>query len=228
MHPLFYRLLDAKRTLGFKKMIWVTPRWLMRREYLVLVRDLLLPLPEIPTHESMEWTSLTEAEVPRVLAINPVMSEAEIQRRWREGQECLLCWIGGSLAHYRWDTCRAAYLPYLGKTLCLQQGDIHAPDIFTHPAFRGRGIHLVSSLMALRRARDLGFSRSITIVAWWNAPALQVNRQKTNRTIAGTVGYWNIGPWRYYSTTGDVWLDQCQSMWIRPKDGGNQESQHDT
>lgn len=217
MRRFIHRLLDAYRTLGLRRMLWVAPQWLLRQEYLVLVKDLRLPLPEVPAHESLRWTGFTEAQIDRVLAINPALSEAEIRRRLKEGQECLLCWIGESLVHYRWDATASPYLPYLGKTLRFLEGDIHATDIFTHPAFRGRGIQTASSIMALHRARDLGLSRSIGIVAWWNAPSLRVNLQKTGRSVAGTVGFWNAGLWRYYFTTGNVYLDDSVDIRIRPE-----------
>jgi len=215
IRPFYYRLLDANRTLGLRKLLWVAPQWLLRQEYLVLVKDLHSPLPEIPARESLRWTDFTEAHIDRVLAINPALSEAEIRRRLREGQECLLAWIGESLVHYRWDATASPYLPYLGKTLRLFQGDIFAPDIFTHPTFRGRGIQTASSIVALHRARDSGLSRFITMPAWWNAPSLRVNFEKTGRRLAGTVGFWNAGLRRYYFTSGDVCLDESGSIWIR-------------
>ena len=222
IRSLYYRLLDAKRTLGLRRMLWVAPQWLLRQEYLVFVKDLRSPLPEVPARESLRWTGFTEAQIDRALAINPALSEAEIRRRLKEGQECLLCWIGESLAHYRWDAPASPYLPYLDKTLRYLQGDIHATDNFTHPAFRGRGIYTVSSIMALHRARDLGLSRSIGIVAWWNAPSLRVNLQKIGRSVAGTMGFWNAGLWRYYFTSGDVCLDESNGMWIRHSDADTQ------
>ncbi len=217
MRGLLYRLLDVYRTLGLRRMLWVAPQWLLRQEYLVLVKDLRLPLPEVSASESLRWTALTEAQIDRVLALNSALLEAEIRRRLKEGQECLLCWMGESLVHYRWDATASPYLTYLGKTFRLQKGDTHATDIFTQPGFRGRGIQTVSSIMALHRARDLGLSRFITIVAWWNAPALRVNLQKTGRSVAGTVGYWNAGLWRHYFTTGNVYLDDSGNIHIRPQ-----------
>ena len=216
VHRLLYRLLDANRTLGLRRLLWVAPQWLVRQEYLVLVKDLRLPLPGIPANESLRWTDFTEAQIDRVVAINPALSETEIRRRLREGQECLLCWMGESLVHYRWDATASPYLPYLGKTLRYLQGDIFATDIFTHPAFRGRGIQTVSSIMALHRARDSGLSRFITMPAWWNGPSLRVNLQKTGRSVAGTVGFWNAGLWRYYFTTGAVRLGNSTSVHVRP------------
>ena len=58
VHRLFHRLLDANRTLGLRRLLWVAPQWLVRQEYLMLVKDLRLPLPEVPAHESLRWTSL--------------------------------------------------------------------------------------------------------------------------------------------------------------------------
>jgi hypothetical protein len=202
IRPLYYRLLDANRTLGLQRLLWVAPRWLLRQEYLVFVGDLRSPLPEVPAHESLRWTTSTEAQIDRVLGINPALSEAEIRRRPREGQESLLCWIGESLVHYRWDATAPPYLPYLGKTLCLLQGDINATDAFTHPAFRGRAITGASTTVVLHRARDRGLSRFITIAAWWNTPALKVNERKRGLSVVGTVGFWNAGLWRYCFTSG--------------------------
>ena len=217
IREFYYRLLDVNRTLGLRRLLWVAPQWLLRQEYLVLVKDLHSPLPEVPAGESLRWTSFTEAQIDQVLAINPALSGAEVRRRLKEGQDCLLGWIGESLVHYRWDATASPYLPYLGKTLRYLQGDIFATDIFTHPAFRGQGIQTISSIMALHRARDSGLSRFITMPAWWNAPSLRVNLQKTGRSVAGTVGYWNAGLWRYYFTTGDVYLDDSANIRIRPE-----------
>ena len=220
MRRFIHRLLDAYRTLGLRRMLWVAPQWLLRQEYLVLVRDLLLPLPEIPHPEAMVWTPLTEAEIPQVLAINPLVSEGEMRRRLKEGQECLLCWIGGSLAHYRWDTTSPAYIPYLGRTFRVLEGkDTYDSGSFTHPTFRGRGLYSVSTIMALHRARDRGLTRSVGMVAWWNTPSLRVHLGKAGCTVAGTIGCWNIGLWRCYFATGDVDLDRNASIYVRPPQG---------
>ena len=216
MRGLLCRLLDANRALGLRRLLWVAPQWLLRQEYLVFVKDLRLPLPDVPAHESLRWTAFTEAQIDRVLAINPALAEAEIRRRLREGQECLLAWIGESLVHYRWDATASPYLPYLGKTLRLSQGDINVTDAFTHPAFRGRGITAASTIVVLHRARDLGLSRFITIAAWWNAPVLRVILQKTGHSVVGTVGFWNAGLCRYYFATGDVCLENSTSVYVRP------------
>jgi len=218
VHPTLFRILDATRMLGIAGTLAVGPRWLVRREFLVLVRDLGQPIRKFPAPPSMRWTALTDADVPRVRAINPTMSEAEIWRRLGEGQECLLGWLDGSLAHYRWDTVGSAYLPYLGKILQPLEGDLITIEAFTHPPFRNRGIHSASTRIVLGRARERGLVRSITAVAWWNAPGLRVTREKADRVIAGTVGRWSLGPWRRDFATGAVRFDASGDLCVRPSE----------
>lgn len=176
--------------------------------------DLRLPLPDVPVHESIYWRPLKEAEIPQVQAINPATSDAEVRRRLGEGQECLLYWIEESLVHYRWFTKQPAYLPHLGKTICPLKGDFLSLTAFTHPAFRGRGIASFSFIRALHHARDQGLTRSIGIVPWWNVPSIRAHWEKTGRTFAGTVGYWNVGLRKIHFTTGDVSLDESGNVFV--------------
>ncbi len=217
MHPLVLRFLDAYKNLGFSKMLRIGPRWLVHRKYLVIVRDLSHHPPEVPTHKPMHFTTLAENEISQVSTITPSMSEAEVRRRWGEGQECFLSWIGGILASYRWAITRPAFLPYLGKTFRPLEGDILAGPFYIHPAFRGGGIYTVLNIMAMHRAYDDGFSRTIAVLAWWNAPSLKVNQLKTGGTVVGTVGYWDAGLWRRYFASGDVCLDDDTSFYVRPQ-----------
>jgi hypothetical protein len=209
------RLRDAHRMLGTRNLLWVTPRWLVQQEFLVLVGDLRVPARELPPDRSVRWTTLTETDIPQVCGLHPAISEAGIRRRLEEGQECLLGWIDGSLAHYRWDTARSTYVRSFRRTFRLFEGDLLTTETFAHPSFRGRGLHSRSTGMVLRRARDRGLRRSITFVAWWNAPSLRSNH-KAGRTIVGTLGRWTIGPWRPCFATGDVHLDQRGDIWVCP------------
>jgi hypothetical protein len=44
------------------------------------------------------------------------------------------------------------------------------------------------------------------MVAPWNRPARHVMHDKTGRTVIGTIGYWQVGPWRRYFARGAVTL----------------------
>ena len=140
--------------------------------------------------------------------MDPRLTAAEIDRRLDEGQECHLCWVGESIAHYRWEATRPAYLPYLGLTVRPLPGDVCGTGLFTHPAFRRSGIHTATTLEALRRLRNRGFGRAIAFVAWWNTASLHVERERAGRTVTGAVGYWNLGPRHHPFAKGAVRWDE--------------------
>ena len=221
-------MLDMHHTLGFWRRMSASLRWKVERRYFVLIKDLQrsAPPPALTSRldlTSLRWTRLTDAEISAVRAMNATLSEAEIRRRWREGQECLLGWMDETLVHYRWDTTRPAYLPYLLKTFRPLEGDTLTTETFTHRAFRGRGIHSVSWALALRRARDSHLARSITIVAWWNAPSLRVNLEKAQKRIAGMVGYWGAGIVRRHFATGLVRFGVDGEVYIRDPEEASEQ-----
>ena len=193
-------------TLGLWRALWLSPRWQVRKEYIVLAKDLRTETPKLLTETQVpvRWTVLTEAEIPSLRAANPALSETEMRRRWQEGQECVGGWVDDSLAHYRWDTWTRTYLPYLKRDFEPREGDALVFDAFTHRAFRGKGIHSLSTALALDRARQRGFARSITMVAWWNRAALRVVFEKAKRDVVGTVGYWQLGTATKHFVSGSV------------------------
>lgn len=208
-----FRLEEAAHILGWR-LIWVAPVWTLRPRHVVLVRDLTTPLPDAPCRPDLHWTQLTEADIPRVVALDPRLGPGEIQRRLAEGQACHLCWVGESVAHYRWEASRPAYLPYLGLTVRPLPGDVCGAGVFTDPTFRRAGIHTATTLAALHRLRALGHRRAIAFVAWWNGPSLRVERDRAGRTVVGAVGYWNLGPWRRYVGEGRVRLENPRGFHV--------------
>lgn len=194
LRALVFRLTEASGALGLGRALLVGPRWLVRREFLVLTRDLRLPLP-------------------CVVAMNPLLTDKEIRRRWAEGQECSLGWLDGTLVYYRWQGVGAVHLPYLGKTLRLARGDCFVSEVFTHPGFRRQGVFWSAVLWHLHRTRERGFTRTVSTPAWWNAPSIRA-QQKAGFAIAGRVGYWNLGAWRKYFADGHACLEETGGISI--------------
>jgi GNAT superfamily N-acetyltransferase len=207
------RLVDVPRRLGIRRTVAVAPRWLLHPEYLVFVRDLRCSLPPRPDLGMLRWTLARETDVPCLRAINPGLGAAEIHRRWAEGQECLLFWFDSAPAYYYWDTVHPARLPYLGRTFRPRPQDFLVVEVFTHPAFRGRRIGAMSTIVGLHRARELGCTRWLALVAWWNTPALRHSRDRAGATVAGTVGYhrrfWGQAD---YFATGQVRLETAGTV----------------
>ena len=196
------RAVDGIRLHGLGRALAMAPRWLVRREYLVLARDLTTPLPALPP-EPVRWSALGVNHLAALRALDPDLSEDEIRRRWREGQHTEGGWDGDRLVYARWETRGPTYLPYLGCVLRPSPTDLLVVEQFTHFLARGRGIATAASLRSLHRAREAGCRRSLALVAWWNEPALRVTRDHMGRRIMGTVGFWNLGITRHYFATGE-------------------------
>jgi hypothetical protein len=196
-------------TLGLWRALWLSPRWQIRKCFLVLVTDLqsgiIAPALRAPP-VAVDWTVLTERDIRAIRIAYPKLGEDELRRRWREGHECVGGWVGSALAHVRWDTRMRTYLPYLKRVFVPLDGDTFVVEAFTSPTYRGQGLHALSTAFSFERARARGFARSITMVAWWNAAALRVLREKAGRQVAGTVGYWGLGRFTYHFATGAIAL----------------------
>lgn len=194
-------------TIGLWRTLWLSPRWQIRKEYLVLSKDLSSVDARPPADEARvptRWATLTDGDISSLRAANPRLSETEMRRRWQEGQQCIGAFVGDGLVHYRWETDKRCYLPYLKKTFEPLEGDIFVSDAFTNPAFRGRGLHSLSTARTLACARQRGLRRSLTMLAWWNTVARRVILEKARREVMGHVGYWQLGLTTRHFATGKV------------------------
>ena len=210
MLRLLSRLRDAYRAQG-PMLPLAALRWLVRPEYLVIVREYGPDTPTYQARANVRWALLTEADLPALLDLSSSLSESDVRRLWSEGQECQACWIDEALVFYRWDSMGPAYLSFLKRTYLPRPGDVLLSHAYTHPDHRARGLLSASSTVVAPRVRARGAVRVVALVAWWNRPTLHVALDKYRHTVVGSVGYWNLGPWRWYFSTGRVRL---------PGDGG--------
>jgi hypothetical protein len=214
---LAHRALDARRTIGLIRLARVAPRWLMRREFLVTVKDLTGPLPSIVPSPGVSWRCLAAAEIPRLVTSSPTLTAAEVWQRVREGQECWVAWMGDIPAHWRWETCAETHLPYLRRTVRPLDGDLWTVDAYTHPTQRRRGLYTAATVTAMHRARERGRRRLIGLLATWNSPVRHIAEKKLQRSVVGTVGYWTVSGWRAPFVTGRVQLDDRGCVFV-PQD----------
>jgi GNAT superfamily N-acetyltransferase len=214
---LLFRLREARRALPARDLATALAAWLVRRVYLVTSRNLRDPLPSPPSVPGVTWTTLREADIVLLVASKPTLTDAEVRGRLAEGQRCAVGWLDGRPAHWRWEADGEVYLPYLGRRLRPGVGDRWVTDVYTHPAYRGRGLYTASTMLALRQARDQGLTRMLGMVSAWNRPAIHVMTAKAGRAVIGTVGYWQLGPWRRYFARGEVGIDAMGAVTVRPR-----------
>src|SRR5687768_13361460 len=103
MRRILARLRDAYRAQG-PRLPLVAARWLVRPEYVVVVRDLGRGTPTFEPRDDVRWSLLSEDDLPALLALSPALREADVRRMWGEGQECLTAWVRGQLVFFRWDS----------------------------------------------------------------------------------------------------------------------------
>lgn len=207
-----HRVLEAYRLLG-RRLPLTSIQWLARPRYLVLTRDLRFPLPSTKAALPTQRTILTDADIPKLGAVDPAMTRSEVERRVAEGQICCLAWVGPDLAYYSWSTNRPTYLPYLRKTLRPRDGQVYVDLSYTAPAFRMHGIHQSVAAQRLHDEREAGATTHLTLVAWWHQPSLRVFA-RLGMTIVGSIGFWNLWLWRSYFATGAVRLDTATTFCI--------------
>lgn len=201
------RVLDTARAVGARGVVTEMPRWIARREFIVLdgaLRDARSPSGSPPA--DLRLALLTPGDVPSLARLHPMMSPDEVQRRWAEGQECVVGWIGTAPVYYRWDSAEPAYLDYLDKMFRPPPLTVLTLDVRTHPQFQGRRIGVFGADFANRRSLERGHRRRLGLVARWNRHVVRYNLA-IGASVRGTVGYWHTLVRRVYFATGDVRLE---------------------
>ena len=199
-------VVDMLRAVGPRRGPIEVSRWLVRREFVVLAGRLPGQSPPGPPPSDLRFTGLTPEDVPALARLHPMMFRAEVERRWTEGQQCIVGWIGVEPAYYRWDSNSPAYLGYLGKTLLPPPLTVLTLDVRTHPGFQQRRIGLFGAALANRRGLEQGQRHRLGLVASWNRHVLRYNLAH-GASVRGTVGYWRSIDGRRYFTAGDVHIE---------------------
>lgn len=212
-------LRDSWRALGTRRALLILPLWQLRREFRVLVLDLerAAPPPQPPAPAPLAWSPLANEDVPRLLALNPALREADVRRGLAAGEEWMLARLDGELVHFRAYATGHVELPYLGpgRALCLEEGDVLLGLAYTAPEMRRRGLLAAAASWSQRYARSRGHRRMVVLTASWNeAPRRAAVR--AGFAEIGSVGCWRLGPWRRGFTRGAVSFDAAGDLRLPP------------
>jgi GNAT superfamily N-acetyltransferase len=208
------RLRETAATLGWPRTCAVAACWLFVRRFLVYEWDLHAPQPQRSLPPGVCVTVLASKDVPALGGLDARMTPAEIDRRWAEGQECLLGWVDNRLAHYRWQGMRPAYMSYLDRVLRPLAGDQLVLDVYTRPDLRRRGLGGAVASVGRERGRDAGCTRAVWLIAWWNTPAHRIADETPWCGLAGSAGWRGLGSRGAFFTTGRVRLEPDGSLTV--------------
>lgn len=205
MSSLTARLREVARETGWVRALWIAPRWALRSRYEVWVfehgPERSYPPPF--ARDDLRLRRIGRDDVEGALAMNPITSRAEIERRLADGQEGRLVASGDELVYVRWDAFADHYLPFLGCVFRLLPGDHHPGAAYTVAGWRGRGVHGALLAWAMHEARARGCRRSLGLVASWNQPARRAVVAAGWRGPVGTIGSavaWPPGRRRFVAT----------------------------
>ena len=129
---------DIIRDLGLRRGLGMGPRWLQARRFHLVASPIDATLDVAPL-AGARCEVLTERDLWAFVRGCQAVSAREVRRRWRARAECLVCWIDGEVAAYRWDATGTAYLPYLSRWLRGAPGDGLVLECRTLPGRRRRG-----------------------------------------------------------------------------------------
>jgi GNAT superfamily N-acetyltransferase len=203
---------------GWRRLLWVAPLWTCCRRYVAIEAPLASPAPssspvsspedaDPPVAGGLEVEDLGLESLGELPRITPLVSLEEARRRLADGHACKLFRRGGKPVHYRWVALEPMRLPLRGLVFVPEPSDYVSLEVCTRPDARGGGIQSATVAWSTEHARQMGRTRKVAFVAWWNRPSLRAACRYGGFRVAGALTQWGIGPWRHNSATGRVRLE---------------------
>ena len=214
------RFKDASTVLGTPRALILSFRWLFQRDYDVFCLDLNRFEAEPVQNPGVSWSDLCPSRMTDLLKTNSQLEAAELEGRLKKGHRCLLGWVDGSIAHYRWDFDGVASLWFLGLECAALPGDIVVLDVYTRPEARGGGIYTASAVNAALKAKQQGYKRYITFVATWNRPPQHVWREVLRSDHVGLIRYRPVFSSKRHCLHGDITMDSKGRICVMPSEQG--------
>ncbi len=115
--------------------------------------------------QAVELGLLDAGDVEEYLAFHPQASRPELERRLAVGDRCHVARSRGRLIAVRWVSFAEARVPYLELTFRVGGGEVFIYDVYSDPAWRGRGVSraLFHTMDARLRSEGYGLALSVTM-----------------------------------------------------------------
>ncbi|MDP9176607.1 MAG: hypothetical protein M3O61_02905 [Gemmatimonadota bacterium] len=140
-------------------------------------------IPVYNAHLEVEFRLLQAEEVDAYLRFRPNLRRQRIEQRLERGHRCFASWHGEKIIDAGWTATQAVAVPYLGRVLSLEPGDIYSYDAYTLPEYRGYGLYMARNSYTARTNQKEGFKRSVALVAPENYTAWVILTRSGLETI---------------------------------------------
>lgn len=167
------------------------------RRLVLREQPLSQPLPEVSPGVPVFVNLLTPGEIDDYIAFRPDQTSTEVRRRLDEGQQCFAVWHDRRIIHAAWAVTGRARIEYLSTELTLAPDEVCAYDVFTSPAFRGRGASPARMREMMRHFRDRGYRCLLGAILPENRSSLRLAEKVGRYRDIGVIGYVRLGPWRH-------------------------------
>jgi GNAT superfamily N-acetyltransferase len=166
-----------------------------RTTLLLLARPLLEPWPDLQPRIALDVRPITRTDLDLVREMDRPSEARLCARRLDCGYMGLLALHNNQPAGHAW-ACTSINPDLERVHPRLEPGDVLCADVYTNPAFRGRGVQTALTLARFRLFRDLGYRRAISYIEVRNAPSLAVWQRKLGSVTIGQVDFLRVGVWR--------------------------------
>jgi GNAT superfamily N-acetyltransferase len=162
--------------------------------YVLVVRPLNEPLPEVQPKIALQIRPFTQADLVAARTMDRPSEARLCAKRLAEGHLGLLALHGGRPVGYAWG-CGEMNTGLERVPLHLEPGDVLCTDVFTVPEYRAQGVQTALTLARLHLFRGLGYRRAICYIEAGNAPSRVVWQRKLGCTNAGQIDFLRVGSW---------------------------------
>lgn len=155
---------------------------------LLLERFLDAPITPIAPRVPVVFSTLSPAQIDEYVRFHDEFSRAEIQERFRRGDECFVARREERIVCTSWASRTLRFFASLGCRYAAGPDEVYLYDSFTDAAFRGLGIAPALGVHVLERLRGAGIARAIMAVSVQNV-ANQRARAKTGFQVYERMDY---------------------------------------
>jgi len=190
---------DRGQSGGMIERLWfgALARARIYRRLILRERPLSQPFPDLSVHTPVSVSLLAAGEIDAYMTFRPDQSIDEVRSRLDEGQQCFAVWQDRRIVHAAWAVTGRARIEYLSTEITPAPDEAYWHDVFTAPAFRGRGVAGVRMVEMMRCFRDRGYRRMLGAILPENRSSLRLDDKAGWARPIGLIGYVGLGPWRH-------------------------------